>query len=148
MNKIGISELADITRSISDYHETCVYFKQLSGDDETTKRLTEFWDTNIKSYDARRWNDTDLHVVSQSWGNTSCGWETIGGAAISYAYTVIIENRWHKLAFVYYGGQKAYICEMDERYQSFKHDGFKCMPGVRSCKDALNVLWTADLSIK
>lgn len=143
MNKLGTSELADITRSISDYQETCGYFKQLSGDVETTKRLTEFWDTNIKAYNTGYWNDIDMHVVSQSWGNTSCGWETIGGAAISHAYTVIIENRWHKLAFVYYGGQKAYICEIDERYQSFKQDGFKRMPGVRRCAGSLNVIWTS-----
>jgi len=142
MNNIGLKEIGDIAACVNHYEETINYFSQLQSDDKA--KLTEYWDKRIQPIGGRDllryWKEINLHLVNQTWGNTSGGWEGIGGAAMSTRYTLVIENNWFGFAYIYYGGQLAYVCEMDERYKEYKDQSYRALPGRRSCRELLNVL--------
>ena len=142
MNNIGLKEIANIASVVSHYEGVINYFTQL-GSGEASEKLVAYWESkNLANFDSRYWSDIDLHVVAQGWGNTSGGWQTIGGAAMVRRHTVIIENRWTGLSFIYYEGELAYVCEMCDIYRhDYQATGYKGLPGSRDCKKLLRVLY-------
>lgn len=142
MTNIELKEIGEIASTIHHYQEIINYFHQLVSD--TPEKLKEYWETKISpksgNHLVRYWNDVNLHLVSQMWGNTSGGWQGIGGNAMTTGYTIIIENNWFGLAYIYYEGQLAYVCEMDEKYDEYKKQSYRGLPGRRDCQNLLNVL--------
>lgn len=150
MINLEMSDMANVMLAISNYEETSNYFSQLVGGVEADS-LKKYWEEKIvkrtvntwmTEAELRQWRNIDLHVISQTWGNTSYGWQTIGGSAMSANYTTIIENKWYELAFIYYGGKLAYICEMDDRYNQYKHNGYRGLPGHMDCGRNLTTLYS------
>lgn len=146
---IDLSDIADIAKSISNYYELVSYFSQLT-DDEESELLREYWNTKIVKREKetwmteseyRQWKEINFHYVAQMWSNTSCGWQGIGGSAMTNSYTLIIENKFYNLAYIYYGGKLAYICEMDDKYKPYADNGYRGLPGCLYCKDKLTVLY-------
>lgn len=149
MVSIDIEEISNITRAISEYEYLSNNFQHL-GSKEQNERLKEFWNKNIVKRDTstyfteseyKHWKEIDLHVVPQTWGNTSGGWEGIGGSAMTKTYTVIIENGWFGFACIYYNGQLAYICEIDEKYREVISKGYNRLPGCNPYKETLTILY-------
>jgi hypothetical protein len=149
MLKIDLSDIADITRSISEYEMLTNSFTQ-RGTKEEKELLTDFWNKKVvkretstwmTSHEYEQWKEINFHVVAQTWGNTSCGWQGIGGAAMTKAYTVIIENGWSGLVCVFYFGKLAYMCEMDDKYKVYVEKGFRGLPGHGDCHEKLTVLY-------
>lgn len=142
MTNIELKEIGEIVSTIHHYQEIINYFHQLVSD--TPEKLKEYWETKISpksgNHLVRYWNDVNLHLVSQMWGNTSGGWQGMGGSAMTTRYTIIIENNWFGLAYIYYEGQLAYVCEMDEKYDEYKKQSYRGLPGRGDCQKLLNVL--------
>ena len=145
---IDIQEISNITRAISDYEYLPNIFQHL-GNKEQNERLQAFWNKNVVKRETSthlthgeyvQWKEIDLHVVPQTWGNTSGGWQGIGGSAMTKAYTVIIENGFG-FACVYYNGELAYICEMDEKYQEMISKGYDRLPGCNPYQETLTILY-------
>lgn len=145
--EIEMEDIANVMLAISNYKERATYFSQMGGNDDGL--LKEYWETKIvkrteKTWmtesEFRQWSDIDVHLISQTWANTSAGWQTIGGSAMTPAYTTILENRWYGLSFVYYSGKLAYICEMDDKYSDFKQKGYRGLPGHRECSEKLTII--------
>jgi hypothetical protein len=141
---MDIDELVHIMGSISHYKKLPIVFTQL--DPKQREPLNKFWKEKIlqpgKSYftpnEGEMWNDISLHVVSQKWSSTSCGWGGIGGASITNSYTTIIENNNFKFACIYYNGELAYICEINEEYNNLKYNN---LPGLPTCRKKLSVIY-------
>ena len=96
--EIGMEDIANVMIAISDYESRASYFSQMGGSDDN-KTLNEYWNTKIvkrtektwmTELEFRQWKDIELHLISQTWGNTSCGWQGIGGAAMTPAYTTTL----------------------------------------------------------
>ena len=143
-----LTDVADFTRAVSSYQGLINYVSQL--DPEQNIALKTFYDKivaksgNSKYVDGtayRYWNDINIHMVSQTWGNTSGGWQGIGGSAMTQAYTIIIENRWFDAIFVYYGGELAYIADSGERLKPFRENSFRHLPGRNECANKLDVIY-------
>jgi hypothetical protein len=59
----------------------------------------------------RKHTDYDLTIVAmfpQTWGSTTLGFGGIGGAAMTTAYTIVVESDLTGQYCVYFGGQFAY----------------------------------------
>lgn len=141
----SVRELGELATALATYQEMAHHFTQMS----TTQResLNKFWNESIvkrekdswlKDSEIDMWNDVDIHIIKQTWGNTSCGWEGIGGAAMSSSYTTVIENYNYKFACIFYGGKLAYICKMDEAYKKLNRSS---LPGMLNCKRVLDVIY-------
>jgi hypothetical protein len=146
-NSIDIREVSDITLAVSDYQQRCSYFGQMGN--KTYPQAAEFFNKLLEKYKLKYadhnfykdWCQVDLHVVLQMWGNTSGGWEGIGGAAMSNIYTVVVENPRMGLSCIYYHGKLAYILEIDDKYREFiKARGYH-FPGINSCSRTLTVIY-------
>lgn len=147
--EIEMEDMANVMLAISNYKERATYFTQM-GSGDVSGKLKEYWETKIvkrteKTWmtesEFKLWSDIELHLITQTWGNTSAGWETIGGSAMTPAYTTILENKWYGLSFVYYSGKLAYICEMDDKYNDLKQKGYRGLPGIVGCTEKLTVLF-------
>jgi hypothetical protein len=147
--RIELEDISDITRSISDYQYLANSFTQLTSG-EGREPLVKFWnekvvkrekDTWMTHEELKFWTEINFHLIKQTWGNTSGGWQGIGGSAMTSTYTVIIENNWYGFACIYYNGKLAYICEMDEKYQEHMKNGYRSLPGCGSCREKLTVLY-------
>lgn len=143
-----LSDIADFTKAVSSYQGLINYISQL--DPEQNIALKTFYDKilaksgNSKYVDGtayRYWNDINIHMVSQTWGNTSGGWQGIGGSAMTQAYTIIIENRWFDAIFVYYNGELAYIAEANSKLDQFRAKSFRNLPGVIESSKKLDVIY-------
>lgn len=147
MINIGLNNIAEITAAISHYNELGNGFPQHFPDSNEVKTV---YDWLIKTYSKEKkwydewchgyWLNIDFHYVQQGWSNTSCGWESMGGAAMRSAYTLIITNDYTQLAFIYYNGKLAYIAKIDDKWMKFEKDGFRKLPGHRSAVAHLNVI--------
>lgn len=146
---IDIQELSHITLSVANYEYLPNIFQQL-GSKEQNEKLKEFWNTNIVKRETsthftgseyQQWKEINLHVVPQTWGNTSGGWQGIGGSAMTKRYTVIIENHFYGFSCVYYSGELAYICEIDDMYKEHMATGYRTLPGMRPYKEGLNIIY-------
>lgn len=136
--EFNMQETAQLITAIVHYKELVYSF---SGLDPKQEKLREYWqemlDKNkIKYVDqafASLWEKMEIHIIEQMWSNTSCGWEGMGGAAMSQAYTTVIENRYTGIVCVYYSGRLAYIVKHDDKYKAFiKEKGYSNMPGMQS----------------
>jgi predicted phage tail protein len=147
-NKIGMKEMASAMNAVTHWESLSGYFTQLKTGEDKNK-LVEFWNTNVVKRDTStymtqaeydQWCEINLHIVSQMWGNTSGGWETIGGSAMTSAYTTIIENNFYGLAAVFYNGQLAYICQIDDKWKVYS-EGFRFLPGMSDCSRKLTIIY-------
>lgn len=146
--EIDINEIADFTRSVSEYLRLASYYPQL---DQNQKETLAVLDARVMSktdkgsymdqVGYRYWKEVNVHMILQGWGNTSGGWQGMGGSAMTNAYTVIIENKWFDAIFVYYGGKLAYIADAGEKLKPFRERGFRNLPGLRECSDKLDVFY-------
>lgn len=147
MRKLDFSlrELSQLGAALYHYQQLAHYFTQLS----TTQResLNKFWTENIikrvtdsylKPDELSMWNDVDIHIIKQTWGNTSGGWEGIGGQAITSSYTTVIENLNYGFACIFYGETLAYICNMNEAYWKIHRAS---PPGMSTCRKVLDVIY-------
>jgi hypothetical protein len=149
MLKVEMSDMADLMKSITDYEYMANTFTQLTSAEER-EPLQKFWnekivkrdkDTWMKPEEYKYWREINFHVIKQTWGNTSGGWQGIGGSAMTNRYTVIIENQWFGFSCIYYGGKLAYICEMDDKYKVYVEKGYRGLPGCSSCRKDLTVIY-------
>lgn len=149
-SEIDMQEIANVMQCIIDHKQMANHFPQMGYGNEGSVDLKEYWETKIvkrseKTWmdqsEFREWCEVDLHLISQMWGNTSGGWQGIGGSAMTNAYTTILENKWFNLSFVYYSGKLAYICEMDEKYLSCKEKNYRSLPGYNTCTEKLTVIF-------
>lgn len=150
---IDLPEVGSIVQSLTHYQQLGSYLPQL--DPAQRETLDKFWKERVlahaqqpkfgeKYMDGQAyqyWQQVDMHVVKQHWGNTSCGWEGIGGAAMSESYTVVLENRWLKAIFVYYDGKLAYIADMDDKLKPYMEKGFHSLPGMGSVASRLTCIY-------
>lgn len=65
------------------------------------------------SRDQESWNRLNLKCFQQTWGNTSGGWQSIGGSAMTSKYTVVIEVIPFNISLVFYNGKFAYCYKSD-----------------------------------
>lgn len=99
--QMTIQDIANITTALSHYDQFGMSMPQ---HDPKNEQLREWWTGFImntsqanrdKYFDQacyQVWQNIDFHYVQQMWSNTSCGWESMGGSAMSSAYTTVIVN--------------------------------------------------------
>ena len=144
---INISVASDILKSVDHYESLSGSLPHL--DSEYQEKLSEYYHkilnySNDKRYmdhqSIQYWKEINLYVIRQTWGNTSCGWESIGGSAMRSDYTIIIENVWGGGYFIYYSGKLAYIALSNEKMLEHKSVGFRNLPGINST-DGLDIIY-------
>ena len=59
--------------------------------------------------------DITIKVFEQMWGNTSCGFEGVGGCVMTTQMTYVIYSRQFKSYHIFFDGKLAYSLE-DEKY--------------------------------
>lgn len=135
-NQIDKQEIGNFIVALAHYEGLVNYVTQL--DPKQSVKLNEFYTkANIANIKMSEWNYINVHIVRQTWCNTSCGWQGVGGSAMSDSYTIVIENRLLKAIFVYYGSELAYIAEMDEKLDR----DYIRLPGIVSAKTRLNLIY-------
>jgi hypothetical protein len=87
-------------------------------------------------YDAFKHPNFDFIMFPQVWGSTALGFNTIGGQALTKAYTVIAHEIYANIALVFFGEEFAYLIKnpnelfkedlenrnMKAVYESFKYN--------------------------
>lgn len=148
--RFDMDDSIEFQQAVSHYLKLAHIFTQLTSG-EAAEPLREFWNNSIVKRDEKTWMTDqeyshwlsfNAHMVKQMWGSTAGGWPGMGGAAMSEYYTTVIENSHYRLACIYYGGRLAYICEMDDKYQSYIEKGYRGLPGIPDCRTKLTVLYT------
>lgn len=136
---IEVEDIADITKSIAHYQNLVNHFPQIAypRNTEISDRLkdlltefkadTDYWKSSVVTY----WNNIEIHVSYQTWGSTACGWGGMGGSAMTTAMNFIVYNLYLKHAFVYWSGELAYICPIDEIKEGYR------VPSLRDVKNAV-----------
>lgn len=64
-------------------------------------------------------------MFTQTWGSTALGHGGMGGAAMTAAYTIVLECRDTREYLVYFGGQYCYTVMMDSENIELFRDGCK-----------------------
>ena len=143
---IDMDEMINVMQAVSDYNKMCSHFNQLDGEQRSTlntyyERMLQFSkDKKYMDQDSlRAWNKINIHIVLQMWGSTACGWDGMGGSAMTESYTTVIESLNGGSIFVYYGGKLAYVAEIDEKLQLIKEDGYRRLPGISGAKERLTL---------
>lgn len=137
--------------AVTAYKQLAHYFPSINR--EQTEQIKPYWDKWQKNVGTDRtgysrfhefWSDIELHLVSQTWGSTACGWGGIGGAAITTAYTLVITNKHLNAAFIYWAGKLAYVVDMDKKYQTLitGESGYSALPGLNRVKERLTVIYS------
>lgn len=148
MIEMGLKVITEIMISIEHYNTLGGYINQL--DSKQYDSLNEYYQKMLKySRDGKfvdngymsHWGNINVHIVKHMWGNTSGGWQGIGGSAITESYTVIIDSVDGDAIFVYYGGKLAYIAKNNDKLTSYRIEGYKYLPGLNSCKDTLDLIY-------
>lgn len=129
--------LQDLLSSIDYYKYLENILPQL---DRTNKELQDLYNQYYKN---DNWLDFQVIQLVQNWSNTSCGWESLGGSAMSSDYTTIIYNRRLKIICVFYNGKLAYIAKDNEKLEVFKKDSYYLLPGYNSCSNKLDIIYKA-----
>ena len=136
--EFGIDDIETFTKTISDHFTLANYFKQLDSNQlDTLNQLADI----VSQRGITRWKDINTYMIRQVWGNTSCGWQTIGGAAITADYTIVIENLIYGVIFVYYGGRLAYIAKIDDSLSKYRQNNYSRLPGLGSCANDLTLFY-------
>ena len=115
----NIEELSDFILSLKNYQQLANHLPQI---DSTQKEsLDSIWKQDGKyegqyynSPVVQQWNQIDIHITSQMWGSTSCGWGGMGGAAMTAKYNYIIHQLFTDLYYVYWDGKLAFIIKASE----------------------------------
>ena len=94
---------------------------------------------DFKKISYNEWLCYNIHIVNQTWGNTSGGWEGIGGSAMTTRFTVIIEHDLSDSAWIFYSGKLAYVCVMDDSYEKYKGN-LQHLPGKSSAIHKLTLI--------
>lgn len=117
-----LKETSNLLNALSYYYNSICnsYYRITKDPDFVSKQINSF-----------QWEDIDIHIIQQVWGSTAGGWQGIGGAAITTYNTVIIENNSLRRVFVFYHGELAYICKLDELYLRYKTSNkLHNLPGI------------------
>lgn len=144
----NLADIADISNSIIVHKRLPAYITQLDpSQSDTLKEIHEMLlqrsgDKKYIDHIANEaWEEVNIHYIYQMWGSTSCGWEGIGGAAMTESRTLILESVNFDLVSVYYGGRLAYIVRKNEKLNPFRSNGWKNLPGCQTVKSVLDVLY-------
>jgi len=145
---LDMDEMVHIMQSVSDYNKLCSVFNQM--DTAQRETLNIYYDRMLQfskdkrwmdQESLRAWNKINLHVVLQMWGSTACGWNGIGGAAMTQSYTTVIESIEGNAIFVYYNGKLAYVAEMDDKLKPIKDDGYRYLPDISGSSKVLTTYY-------
>jgi len=144
--EIEMQELAQIVAALSHQKKLCSYFGQM---DKTQPAVKEFYENLLKQakityaneHFFHEWSSIDLHVVNQLWGSTACGWGGMGGAAMTNAFTTVLENKNMKMSFVYWNGKLAYVVQIDEKYTEFVTKRGYHFPQLSRVSEILTVIY-------
>lgn len=71
----------------------------------------ELWKSRVL-YDSK--HDYEIEIFQQWWGNTSGGFEGIGGCAMTRQTTYVLHD--HNKAHVFFNGEFAYSIEMNIKF--------------------------------
>lgn len=105
-------------------------------------KLNDMLDNNVFGMNARSiWNDVDMHVVQQTWGNTACGWGGIGGQAFTTTYTVVFENSTLQTVAVYYNGRLAYLADFDDAMEVCRKANYKTLPDIATANKIFSIIY-------
>lgn len=109
---ININLVSDIVNVLRHYGDLALYFPQIDSNNEKIKELYEepYW----KSQLLMDWQNINIHITSQMWGSTACGWGGMGGAAMTTSSNYIIEQVYSGLVFVYWSGKLAYVAKKED----------------------------------
>lgn len=121
---IDIQEISNITAALSHFGGLASYLPQLDYKDPV---LQAFCQALQDKHKVKKWYEVpfgdwdriDFHVSLQMWGSTATGWGGMGGAAMTEQYTVVVENSYLGIAGIYWGGQLAYLVEMNVKYYDY-----------------------------
>jgi len=144
MIEFNLREMADVAKSVDHFQSVHAQLIQLGSHGTPIQEgLKDYWSRRVMphtkgkqmgwlepGFETHLWRKCNIHIVIQNWGSTSCGWGGIGGAAMTDAYTTIVENNFFYIAGVYYGGKLAYLVEINDTYMEYKEAGFISMPGL------------------
>ena len=125
----NLEQITELTLAITHYQGLYNYISQL---EKGNKELQDLYNIPNKN---SVWNKISVIQTIQSWSNTSCGWETMGGSAISSAFTTVIYNKYLQVMFVYYNGKLAYIAKNDGSVDMLN------LPGIIDCNKKLDVIY-------
>ena len=148
MININLKVITELLTSIEHYNGLSNYFNQL--DPKQYDNLNDYHQIMLKHSKngkyidegyLRYWNDVNLHLIKQIWGNTSCGYESIGGSAFTSSYTTIIENHHGGAIFVYYNGKLVYVAKINDKLKPFKDNDYSNLPGIISAKEKLDIIY-------
>lgn len=129
-------------KTLQDLLSSIDYYKYLENTlpqlDRSNKELQDLYNQYYKN---DNWLDFQVIQFIQHWSNTSCGWEGLGGSAMSSDYTTIIYNKYLKIICVFYNGKLAYIAKDNEKLKVFKKDNYYLLPGYSTCSNKLDVIY-------
>ena len=135
---LDMKVMGNLILAIERYSSLFYTFKQL--DPGQREKLTEFWASafpnGTNDYDRQLWMEPNVHLVSQMWSNTSAGYQGFGGAAMTSAYTTVLENVRHQFIAVYYGSTLIYIAKIDDYMKNYSSVGYNNLPGLADCVDS------------
>lgn len=147
--ELGIKVFAEVMQAVDHYNSLPNHFTQL--DTRQTEKLEAFWSKLYGEDKNKRWEKVqaclnewltpNIHIIKQTWPSTACGWGGMGGAMITSDYTVVIENVWAGFIAVYYGGQLAYIAEVDNKMNEFIKEDYRDLPGFTKCESLLTIVY-------
>jgi hypothetical protein len=100
-------DLPDIVYQDRDWE---AWKKMSESDKKQAMRDSKLGPTIAKT---RRPDERDIEVIMfpQTWGSTALGYGGMGGAAMTPAYTVVVETNNHTCVYFGPGGQLAYMIE-------------------------------------
>lgn len=84
---------------------------------QTYPRHIDYKDLQKRSIKYIREDDFDIHIFEQMWGNTSGGFEGIGGSAMTVQNTyVLIPKNFEHDCLVFFAGRFAYKVPYSEKF--------------------------------
>jgi hypothetical protein len=146
--ELDMHEMIFVMQSVDDYKKQINHFNQL--DPQQTESLNVYWDRMLKfskskgcmDYESQRaWNKINVHIITQMWGSTACGWGGMGGAAMSESYTTVIQSIEGDAIFVYYNGKLAYVADIDDKLKPYQSNGYKSLPSIPNAANKLTTFY-------
>ena len=130
-NQFNISSISDMLQSVNTFNDihACQNYTLIESQ----------YAIGFKKISYNEWLCYNVYIVNQTWGNTSGGWEGIGGSAIIAQYTIILEHNLSNSAWIFYSGKLAYICVMDDLYEKYKAN-LQHLPGKQSAIQKLTLI--------
>ena len=113
---VELSDMIIETRDLKEFHKL---------PKEEQQEIIKSGSYPMKTYNARPTEgDCDVQMFVELWSSTALGFGGIGGAAMTYAYTVIIKCEATQESLVYWNGKFAYKIDMKNKnvYDLFLED--------------------------